>query len=65
MLLDPTDTERLAGALIALLDAPEQRRRQRAAGLARAALFSWERAARETLEVYESVVRVEPSRIGR
>jgi len=65
VLVDPTDTEGLAGALITLLDAPEQRRRQRAAGLARAALFSWERAARETLEVYESVVGVELSCVGR
>ena len=53
LLVDPTDTDALAAALTLLLDDPERRAALRAAGLARAALFSWERAARETLEVYK------------
>jgi len=57
LLVDPTDTDALAAALMLLLDDPERRAALRAAGLARAALFSWERAARETMVVYESTAR--------
>jgi len=42
----------LAEALGALLADPGERARRRAAGLARAAEFSWARTARETLAVY-------------
>lgn len=52
-LVDPTDTPALTAALVDLLDNPERRAALGAAGLDRAALFSWERAARETLAVYE------------
>jgi glycosyltransferase involved in cell wall biosynthesis len=56
VLVDPTDTRALAAALMALLDDPERRATLRAAGLAQSALFSWQRAARETLAVYEDAV---------
>lgn len=49
---DPRDAEGMAGAVIRLLNDPEQREQCRLSGLARAAEFSWERAARETLAVY-------------
>jgi alpha-1,3-rhamnosyl/mannosyltransferase len=46
----------LATALERLLADPTLRERLRAAGLARAAEFSWERTARETLAVYRAAV---------
>ncbi len=53
LLFDPQDTDELARALGKLLGDPEQRRALALAGRARAARFSWERAARETLRVYQ------------
>lgn len=50
--VDPGDSEAWAGALAALLADPDRRAAMRAAGLARAARFTWERAARETVAVY-------------
>jgi glycosyltransferase involved in cell wall biosynthesis len=46
--------EPLAEALGQVLADPALRERLRAAGLARAAEFSWERTARETLAVYRA-----------
>lgn len=43
-------------ALTELVERPERRAALRAAGLARAATFSWDRTARETLEVYRAAV---------
>jgi glycosyltransferase involved in cell wall biosynthesis len=45
LLVDPDDADALAQAVLRALD---ERDRLRAAGLARAALFTWDRAARET-----------------
>ena len=53
LLVDP-DPQPLAEALAQLLTDPPLRERLRLAGLARAAEFSWERTARETLRVYRS-----------
>ncbi len=50
--VDPLDTSDLAAALRTALDDADLRARLSHAGLQRAALFSWERTARETLEVY-------------
>ena len=50
--VSPTDTVALAEALAGLLFDSERRQSMRVAGLARARLFSWERAARELLEIY-------------
>ena len=52
LLVDPRSDGDLAAALRNLLDDEELRARLRAAGAARARLFSWERTARETLAVY-------------
>ena len=52
LLVDPTDEDTLAQALrAAATDNGDLRRR----GLERAARYSWQRAAAETLEVYRSV----------
>jgi glycosyltransferase involved in cell wall biosynthesis len=53
--LDPHDEPALAAAVLALIRDPARRTHLRAAGLARAATFSWARMARETRAVYESL----------
>lgn len=55
LLVDPDDGDAVAGALAALLagGAEVEARRQR--GMARAARFTWERAAAATLAVYRAV----------
>jgi glycosyltransferase involved in cell wall biosynthesis len=53
LLVEPTPRP-LAAALEQLLTDPALRERLRQAGLVRAAQFSWERTARETLGVYRT-----------
>ena len=55
LLVDPTDPAALTTALQRVLRDPALHTRLRTAGLQRAAEFSWERTARETLAVYERV----------
>jgi len=57
ILLPPDDSDAWARALGKLLSAPPILARWRARGPERAALFSWEKAARETLEVYKECVK--------
>ncbi len=52
---EPTDEAAIAAALRRLSGDVDLRAELQAAGLRRAAEFSWERAARETLELYEQV----------
>lgn len=52
----PDDAGALCAALRAVLDDEGLRRDLRDRGLARAAAFSWERAARETAAVYERIM---------
>ncbi len=52
LLVSPADVGGLAAAIERLLDDPALRARLRAEGLARARRFTWEAAARATLEVY-------------
>src|SRR5205085_9201700 len=52
LLIDPRSVAELAAALRSLLDNEDLRARLRERGLARAALFSVEKTARNTLEVY-------------
>jgi glycosyltransferase involved in cell wall biosynthesis len=54
ILIDPQDVQALAAILKNLLEDGERRTELREAGLARASQFSWERAAREMLELYKS-----------
>jgi glycosyltransferase involved in cell wall biosynthesis len=61
VLVDPLDEKALADAFVALGTDAALRERLRAQGLARAATFTWQRTARETVEayreVYEEIVR--------
>lgn len=52
LLVEPDDAERMAGALIAVIDEPDLRRDLSEKALAQAARFRWERCARQTAEVY-------------
>jgi glycosyltransferase involved in cell wall biosynthesis len=55
MLADPNDVEELEVAIYRVLTDADLRADLIERGLKRAALFSWERAARETLEVYREI----------
>ena len=57
MLLDPDDSKRWEEAIVQVITDPVLRARLRADGLARAAMFTWERTARITLDVYQRVAR--------
>ena len=52
LLFDPRSEEEIAGAIVRLLEGDELVERLRARGRARAATFTWRRAAELTLEVY-------------
>ncbi len=54
--VDPHDPDAIAAGLAELIDDPQRRSRIRAAGLARAAEFTWARTAGQTVGVYEAVV---------
>ncbi len=56
LLVDPNDAEGLAEALGRVLNDATLRQDLRRRGLARAAGFSWDRAARETLAVYRQAL---------
>jgi glycosyltransferase involved in cell wall biosynthesis len=56
LLVPPLDVNALAEAMASVLDNPDVSARLREAGLHRAALFSWERTARETAAVYREAV---------
>lgn len=57
LLIDPEDTEGLAGALARVLAEPEVAAKLRAAGLRQAARFSWARTAAQTVGVYRTSLR--------
>ena len=57
ILLPADDPQAWADALAALLSSPAEHAKYRRRGPARAALFSWEQAGRETLKVYEECLR--------
>jgi glycosyltransferase involved in cell wall biosynthesis len=54
-LVDPDDSRSMGGAIIATLIQNDFHRQLQNEGLARATNFTWQRTARETLAVYESV----------
>jgi glycosyltransferase involved in cell wall biosynthesis len=56
LLVDPRRVEDLAGAMERVLEDGTLRRDLSRAGLERAAQFTWERAARETMAVYEQAM---------
>jgi glycosyltransferase involved in cell wall biosynthesis len=57
LLVDPEDTERIAEAMRGLLSDAALRQEYARRGPARAALFPWERTARNTLEVYRKTLQ--------
>ena len=58
--IDPTNEESLREGLLRLAREPELQEDLRARGLARAATFSWARAAQETLCVYDRILSHTP-----
>jgi len=56
ILVDPLDHAAIAAAIERLLDDAALREAVARKGLDRAAQFSWERTARETLRVYEQAI---------
>ncbi len=57
ILVSPEDVEEMAVQMWRLLSDEELRKKLGAKGLSRAASFSWDKAARETLEIYRRVVK--------
>jgi glycosyltransferase involved in cell wall biosynthesis len=55
LLFDPQSKQEMAFAMADLLRDPELRSRMQRLGLQRASLFTWERTAQRTLEVYYEV----------
>jgi glycosyltransferase involved in cell wall biosynthesis len=64
MLVDPVDDNAWTTAMLNLLGDRGIRTQLRSKGISRSRLFSWERTARETLEIYKSLAG-EASRPGR
>jgi len=56
VMLDPTDEESWAATLSELLNDPSRRESLRRNGMARAAEFTWERTASQTLAIYRKAV---------
>jgi glycosyltransferase involved in cell wall biosynthesis len=56
LLIDPDNVEELSAALASILDDSELCASLRQKGLARAGGFSWSKAARQTMAVYEKVI---------
>jgi glycosyltransferase involved in cell wall biosynthesis len=57
LLVDPTDEEALADAMWQVLSSSAQREEMTRRGKERAAAFTWQRTAAETIRVYERVAR--------
>jgi alpha-1,3-rhamnosyl/mannosyltransferase len=57
---DPLETNAMTDALAAVWQDAELREEMRQRGVAQAATFSWQRAAQETLAVYEHVLDPTP-----
>jgi glycosyltransferase involved in cell wall biosynthesis len=56
ILVDPSDVAHIADAMRLVLTQPALAAALRARGLDRAAQFTWQRTARETIAVYERVL---------
>jgi glycosyltransferase involved in cell wall biosynthesis len=53
---DPLNVEEMTAVIHRLLSDPDERCRRRQLGLEQAQKFSWQRAARETMALYETIV---------
>jgi len=58
---DPYNVDAMAGALLALLRNPHELEQRKAAALQRAADFSWDKTALDTISVYHHVNRQKPA----
>ena len=58
LLVSPTSVEAIADALGRILTTPSLAEELRERGLERSRTFSWERTARETIDVYERVAAI-------
>ena len=56
ILVDPRNTAAMKESMILLAESPGKREEYMRRGLERASCFSWARAAKETMEVYRSVI---------
>lgn len=57
MMFNPTSPEQLVECVIRVLEEPDLYERLRREGLRQSAIFSWEKAAEETLEVYHRALQ--------
>ena len=57
ILLDPKDVEGFTREMMRIMSDSDLRRDLRERGLARAAQFSWDRTARETIAVYRALLQ--------
>jgi glycosyltransferase involved in cell wall biosynthesis len=62
LLIDPNDSNQLVSTLTRVLESPSLQEALRTKGLARAAQFSWNRTAAETVAVYRRMVGGQPAR---
>jgi glycosyltransferase involved in cell wall biosynthesis len=62
LLVDPRDVRAMTSAILRVLGDADLARRLSGLGLAQARRFSWERTARETVEVYREALAVECAR---
>jgi glycosyltransferase involved in cell wall biosynthesis len=62
MLVDPDDARSMAGALIAVVTECDLHEKLSAAAVTQAAKFSWEKCARETLQVYRDTLAIANSK---
>ena len=60
LLVDPASTTELSDAMLRLAGDAELRAQLRIKGLRRAAVFSWERTAEETWQIYQEVMGSRP-----
>jgi glycosyltransferase involved in cell wall biosynthesis len=54
--IDPGDTDSLVHAIDTLVPDTGARQALKAAGLARAGQFTWEKTARRTLDIFQTVI---------
>jgi glycosyltransferase involved in cell wall biosynthesis len=58
---DPNHVEEMAAVISRLLANPDEYQQRRELGLAQARRFSWQRAAAETLAIYDQILDSRPS----
>jgi len=63
--IDRMEVDALGRAMVALAESRDRREALAAAGLERAARFSWDRAARESLEIYRDTAAARTVRVAR